>query len=87
MVPLRIHNTSRILGRAGWGSATIRQIRVIRGELHTLSPSLTPHSPQGYWLGEAPRMTRNKRMTADHLRGVRFAAGAAATWRRCRFRP
>ena len=38
MVPLQIHSTIKNLGRAGWGSETIRPIRVIRGELHALSP-------------------------------------------------
>ncbi len=52
-------------GRAGWGSATIR---VIRGELHALSPSLTPHPPQGHLLGDATRLTRRRRIATDRLR-------------------
>ena len=55
----------------GTGSATICSIRVIRGELHALSPALTPHPPSGYRLGEATRMTRIQRMTADRLMVVR----------------
>jgi len=84
MVPLQIHTTIENLGRVGWGSETIRPIR---GELHALSPSLPPHPPQRHRLGEATRMTLKKRITADHLRGVRFAAGAASTWCRCEFTP
>ena len=86
MVPMQIHTTLR-LGGTGWGSATIRPIRVIRGEQHALSPFQTPHSPQGYRLGDATRMTRKKRVTADHLRGVRLAAGATSTWCQCKFTP
>ena len=51
----------------------IRPIRVIRGKLHALSPSLTPQPRQDHRLGDATRMTRKKRMTADHLRSVPFA--------------
>jgi len=50
-----------------WESATIRPIRVIRGELDPLSPSLTPHPPKGCRPIEATRMTRKKRIAADGL--------------------
>ena len=65
-MPLQIHTTSKT-GRAGWGSATIRPIGVIRGELHALSLSLAPHPLQGCQLSEATRMTRRKRIIADRL--------------------
>ncbi len=73
MMAGHIRTTSQ-RGRGGRGpSAMIRPIRVIRGKLHALSPSLTPQPRQDHRLGDATRMTRKKRMTADHLRSVPFA--------------
>ena len=59
------------------GSAPIRPIRVIRGELQALSPSVTPPPRQGRRPGEATRMTLKRRITADRIR-LWFTTGAAS---------
>ncbi len=64
-------------GRWGGGSAPIRPIRVIRGELQRLSPSLPPPPREGLRPGEATRMTRKRLIAADRVR-LCFPTGAAS---------